>query len=195
MLVLVTLAVIGLDQFTKFLVVKDLTHRFDGVSSVGQQLSAMYQRPEGHTSGMFFWPKGAKVLSRNFFEIRYAENTGAAWGLFRDLPENVRGPLFHLISIIAVVVIIFYMSKFVRETTHPEMLNLTGLALILGGAIGNYIDRLSRGFVVDFLEAHWFDKAAWPSFNIADSAICIGAALILLESIRRDKKAQVAASL
>jgi signal peptidase II len=73
-----------------------------------------------------------------------------------------------------------------------------GLALILGGAVGNYIDRLTRGFVVDFLEAHWFDKATWPSFNIADSAICIGAALILIDSFRREKKAkrsQIAASL
>jgi signal peptidase II len=65
------------------------------------------------------------------------------------------------------------------------MWTLGGLALVLGGAVGNYIDRLARGFVVDFIDVHWFAKAAWPSFNIADSAICVGAALILLESFRR----------
>ena len=189
LLVLVVLAVIGLDQFTKFLVVKDLTHHFDGMTSIGQQVSAMYQRPDGRNGGMFFWPKGAKVISQNFFEIRYAENTGAAWGLFRDLPEHIRGPMFHLISILAVVVIVFYIGKMLVQSPRDTW-SQVGLALILGGAVGNYIDRLSRGFVVDFLEAHWFNKAAWPSFNIADSAICIGAALILIDSFRREKKAK-----
>lgn len=195
LLILVAVAVVGLDQFTKFLVVKDLTHRLDGITSVGAQVSAMYARPEGAQNGMFFWPKRSVTVSQDFFRIRYAENTGAAWGILRNLPDSVREPLFHVISWVAIIAILFYYFRLSR--TQPEdLFTLSGLALILGGAVGNYVDRLTRGFVVDFIEVHWFDKAAWPSFNIADSAICIGAALILFESFRRrEKKAPVASTL
>ena len=195
LLILIAFAVVGLDQATKFLVVKDLTHRLDGITSVGAQVSAMYAHPAGANGGMFFWPKRSITISQDFFRIRYAENTGAAWGLLRNLPDSVRGPLFHVISWIAVIAILYYYLKLSRS--HPEdLLSRTGLALILGGAVGNYIDRLTRGFVVDFIEVHWFDKAAWPSFNIADSAICIGAALILIESFRkREKKSAVVSTL
>ena len=59
------------------------------------------------------------------------------------------------------------------------------LPLVLGGAIGNYIDRIARAFVIDFLEAHWYDKAAWPSFNVADAAIVVGVGLLMVDAFVR----------
>lgn len=192
LLLIVTLAVIGLDQLTKYLVVKDLTRRMDGVSTLSGRLDAMYSKPGATFGGMHFLPKGAYTVSDKYMQLRYAENPGAAWGLLRDVPEHIRSPFFHLVSLLAVGLILFYFFKLAGSATS-DLWTLTGLSLVLGGAIGNYIDRLARGFVVDFIDVHWLDKASWPSFNIADSAICVGAALILLESLRR-KEGRVPAS-
>ena len=59
---------------------------------------------------------------------------------------------------------------------------------MLGGAIGNYIDRLARGFVIDFLEAHWMEQAYWPAFNVADTAIVIGVGLLVIDSFVRKEE-------
>jgi len=133
------------------------------------------------------------VLSSDFFRFRYAENPGAAFGLFRNLPENLRGPLFHVVSLGAVILIAFYFSKLTGAKN--EKWAKWGLPLVLGGAIGNYMDRLARGFVIDFLEAHWFEKAYWPAFNVADSAICIGVGLLVIDSfVRKEVKTPVRAT-
>jgi signal peptidase II len=184
LLLVVALSVIGLDQMTKYLVVKDLTRRMDGVATLSGRLEALYSKPAPGYRGLHFAPKGDYTVSERFMRLRYAENPGAAWGLLRDVPEHIRSPFFHVISWLAVGLILFYFLKLAR-TGAGDVWTLGGLALVLGGAVGNYIDRLARGFVVDFIDVHWFAKAAWPSFNIADSAICVGAALILLESFRR----------
>jgi signal peptidase II len=116
--------------------------------------------------------------------LRYQENPGAAWGLFRNLPEDVRAPLFHVVSIGAIILILHYFRK-LTGTDRAERWALWGLPLVLGGAIGNYFDRLARGFVIDFIEAHWFTKATWPSFNVADTAICIGVGMLVLDALIR----------
>ncbi|MBJ6760390.1 signal peptidase II [Myxococcaceae bacterium JPH2] len=188
LLLAVTLGVIALDQWTKYLVVQDLTTRFDGLDSLGQRLSALYSEPPPQGfNGLHFQPSRHIEVSENFFRIRYAENPGAAWGLFRSLPRETRGPLFHVVILGAVGLIVFYFRK-LSGTDPTERWALWGLPLVLGGALGNYIDRLARGFVIDFLEAHWFDKAAWPSFNIADSAICVGVGMLLVDAIVRKEK-------
>lgn len=188
-LLVVTLGVIALDQWTKYLVVRDFTILFDRLPTLGERLRAMYSSapPEG-LDGMHYRPKRSLTVSENFFRIRYAENPGAAWGLFRNLPEDVRGPLFHIVSIGAVILISYYFMK-LSGSDPAERWALFGLPLVLGGAIGNYVDRLARGFVVDYLEAHWYDKASWPVFNIADSAICVGVGMLVLDAfVRREKK-------
>ncbi|MBU8895740.1 signal peptidase II [Corallococcus sp. H22C18031201] len=191
LLLAVTLGVIALDQWTKYLVVQDLTTRFDGLDSLGQRLSALYSEPPPQGfNGLHFQPSRHIEVSENFFRIRYAENPGAAWGLFRSLPRETRGPLFHVVILGAVGLIVFYFRK-LSGTDPTERWALWGLPLVLGGALGNYIDRLARGFVIDFLEAHWFDKAAWPSFNIADSAICVGVGMLLVDAIVRKEKPKV----
>ena len=181
----IALAVVLADQAVKFWMVGELTTRLDGRGTVGARLAAMYGTPppEGF-DGLHFRPKRSFTLSPSYLRIRYAENTGAAFGLFRGLPPSMRGLLFHLVSLGAVVLITFYYLR-LSASAPEERLARFGLALVLGGAMGNYFDRLARGFVVDFVEAHWHDRAYWPSFNVADSCIVVGVGLLLLDGLRR----------
>ena len=121
-----------------------------------------------------------------FFDLTFVLNPGAAFSLFATLPEWVRNPFFILISIGAAVLIVAYRSRYLRENRLASV----SLALILGGAIGNLIDRLRYGVVVDFLDAH-INQYHWPIFNVADSAISVGVTLLLLEMLlewRRERK-------
>jgi signal peptidase II len=126
-------------------------------------------------------------LSERFLRLRYEENPGAAWGMFRNLAPNVRGPLFHAVSLAAVLLIGYYFTK-LSGKDPAEKWALWGLSMVLGGALGNYIDRVARGFVVDFVQAHWKDQAYWPSFNVADMAICVGVGMLILDAFVRKEK-------
>ena len=188
LLLSVALGVIVLDQWTKYLVVRELTTRMDGKTTLGERLATMYgEPPPPGLDGLHYDSKRHIEVSPSFFRVRYAENPGAAWGLFRTLPPHIRGPLFHVVSIGAVVLISWYFSR-LSGTDPQERWALWGLPLVLGGAIGNYIDRVARAFVIDFLEAHWYDKAAWPSFNVADSAIVVGVGLLLVDAFVRKEE-------
>lgn len=188
LLLTVALSVILLDQWTKYAVVRELTTRFDDRPTLGERLSAMYGEPPPQGfDGLHFRSKRYIEVSDNFFRLRYAENPGAAWGMFRSLPPATRGLLFHVVSIGAVVLITWYFSKLTGKDPQ-EKWALWGLPLVLGGAIGNYIDRIARAFVIDFLEAHWYDKAAWPSFNVADSAIVVGVGLLMVDAFVRKEE-------
>jgi signal peptidase II len=114
----------------------------------------------------------------SFFDLTFVLNPGAAFSLFATMPEWVRNPFFILISVAAAVLIVAYRSRYVRENRLASV----SLALILGGAIGNLIDRLRYGVVVDFLDAHIY-QYHWPIFNVADSAISVGVTLLLLEML------------
>src|SRR3989344_6638527 len=106
----------------------------------------------------------------NFFNITYIRNTGAAFGLLAKAPESFRIPFFIIVPLVALTIIILIFKK-TRET---ELLMIASLSLILGGAIGNFIDRLRFNYVIDFLDFHWFQKYHWPAFNIADTTIVAG---------------------
>ena len=181
-------ALVLVDQWVKYEMVARLTTRFDGVPSVSARLGALYgPAPGPGWDGLHFRPKRPIVISEDFLMLRYAENPGAAFGLFRRLPPGARGPLFHLVSIGAVVLITVYWLRL--RGTKQEIWALIGLPLVLGGAIGNWVDRLARGFVIDFIEAHWKDVYTWPSFNVADSAIVVGVVLLLIDGMaRKDRK-------
>lgn len=187
LLLSVALGVILLDQWTKYLVVRELTTLMDDQPTLSERLSVLYSAPppQGY-DGLHFRSKRHIEVFPDFFRLRYAENPGAAWGLFRGLPPHIRGPLFHVVSLGAVVFITWYFSR-LNGRDPKERWALWGLPLVLGGALGNYIDRIARAFVIDFLEAHWYDKAAWPSFNVADSAIVVGVGLLLVDAfVRKD---------
>jgi signal peptidase II len=180
----VTLSVVILDQWTKYLVLDHLTLAYDGAPS---RLAAFLgPAPEAGPDGYHYRPTGAVVLSDDFFRLRYAENPGAAFGLFRTLPDQWRSPLFHLVSLGAVVLIASYFSKLTGASN--ERWARWGLPLVLAGAVGNYLDRLARGFVIDFLEVHWREVWYWPAFNVADSAICVGVGLLVVDSFVRKEK-------
>ena len=115
------------------------------------------------------------VVFESWFNYRLAGNKGAAFGLFRDLPEGMRVPFFLVICIIAVVAITVMYRK-----SHGQKLFQVSLTLILGGAIGNLIDRIRYGYVVDFID--WFyQDYHWPTFNVADIAITSGVILMVID--------------
>jgi len=111
-----------------------------------------------------------------FFRLTHVENRGAAFGLFSDSPSQWKVAVLILCSLIALVVV----SALLWKNSHAMSVTGFGLALILGGALGNLWDRLLEGHVVDFLD---FSVGGyhWPAFNVADSAIVMGALLLVIE--------------
>jgi len=104
-------------------------------------------------------------------------NKGAAFGIFAD--SAFRIPFFISVSFIAAIGIIW----FYRKLEEQQRLLQWALALIFSGAIGNLIDRIRFGEVIDFVDAHWYQHH-WPAFNVADSCISVGVALLLLDMLR-----------
>ena len=127
-----------------------------------------------------FSPLDMVEVIPGFFNIVHTENPGAAFGMLATLPEQWRRPV--LVGFSAIVMGIIGMMLF-RPRTAETALTQTGLALVLGGATGNLWDRAARGTVTDFLQ-FFFGSYEYPSFNAADSAICIGAGLLILDLLR-----------
>jgi signal peptidase II len=112
-----------------------------------------------------------------FLNIVYVENKGAAFGMFANLGNN----FFMAISVIALVAILFYMSKI------PKGLELFAISLIFGGAVGNLIDRIMLGKVIDFIDVYvgtWH----WPAFNVADSALTVGIILFIISTLMQTRR-------
>lgn len=103
------------------------------------------------------------------FRFIYARNYGAAWSLFADMNETWRVPFFVFISIVAMVVIVL----FLRMVETRDRWMTVALAFVAGGAVGNFIDRVAFGYVVDFIDVY-YDKWHWPTFNVADIFISTG---------------------
>ncbi len=112
---------------------------------------------------------------RGLFSITHVVNSGAAFGLFPD-----RGMLFLVIAVVVIVAIIGYY----RYLPADQMLVRVSLGLQLGGALGNLFDRLKFGYVIDFI-----DFKIWPVFNLADSAIVVGVAILAFHLLREPEKA------
>lgn len=118
---------------------------------------------------------GIQVIP-GFFRITHVENRGAAFGLFADSPAQWKVAMLVLFSIVALVVV----TALLWRNSHAMTTTGIGLALILGGAVGNLWDRLLNGRVVDFL-LFYIGQYQWPAFNVADSAIVCGAGLLVIE--------------
>jgi signal peptidase II len=116
-----------------------------------------------------------------FFNITYVRNTGVAFGIFSSISSPAKSVLLSVFTACAAVVVITFS---VRTPAHNRLLQIA-LSLVLGGALGNLYDRLAYGYVVDFLELY-VGSYHWPSFNVADSAISIGVALLAIEIIRNE---------
>ena len=115
------------------------------------------------------------------FDITYVQNTGVAFSLFSSISSPAKVLLLSLFTGVAAAMVIVYS---LRSPAQDRVLQ-TGLSLILGGALGNLYDRLTYGYVIDFLDVY-VGQYRWPTFNIADSAITTGVLLLALEIIRHE---------
>jgi len=138
---LIILAIIALDQITKYLIVNALSP-YDSI----------------------------EVFS--FLHIVNVRNTGAAFGFFKSLGSS----FFMIVAVVAIIFVVYLLMK--------RVYNTFGLSLILGGAVGNLIDRILYGQVVDFIDFS-IGSYHWPAFNVADSSLTVGIIIILMTSVIR----------
>ena len=120
----------------------------------------------------------SRSIVPEFLDLTHVHNTGAAFGLLNAVDFPYKPIVMIAIAAVALVAIAAYATQL---GFHERMARF-GLALILGGAFGNLIDRASAGYVVDFVDVYWGATHFW-AFNVADSAITIGAILVLLDMI------------
>jgi len=124
-----------------------------------------------------------------FFYLSHVTNTGAAFGILADAPEPLRFWFFMTVSAVAVAILI----SFFRKLAPGDRFSALSLGLILGGAIGNLIDRVFRnGEVVDFLHFKLWRGYSWPDFNVADSCIVVGVAFLMLELLAHEGETRAA---
>jgi signal peptidase II len=191
-LALVSSFVFVADQITKYLAVAHLTYLFQttGAASLGQKIHVFLTDRDLLERGLAD-PRPATVIA-GFWQNLYTQNRGAAWGFLARAGEQFRVPFFYLVSLAAVIFIFTYYRKL---SVHQRYLQIA-LALVLGGAIGNAVDRILRGYVIDFIDWHLNDAAwhspshHWPTFNVADSGISVGLVLLLLEALFVKKAAK-----
>lgn len=115
----------------------------------------------------------------DLFYISHVRNPGAAFGLLNQASSDFRVPFFIAVAIAAVAIIVSFYRQLAPGDRHAALT----LGLILSGALGNLVDRLTRGEVVDFLHVRLWSGYTWPDFNLADSFIVVGVALLLLELV------------
>lgn len=124
----------------------------------------------------------AVPVFESFFHLTHERNTGAAFSLLAQAPASFRQPFFLLTTTVAVVMLLI----FLRKVEESDWLTIGAIGGILGGAIGNFIDRVLYGEVVDFLLVHWRGYY-WPAFNIADSCITVGVVCMLIASFKSNQ--------
>lgn len=173
----------------------------DQVTKVQAQKSLMVWQDDldlNHYQGRRYplWSVGERTNEPGEFyfslSTNYVRNLGAAWGVLANLDEKIRIPFFYIVTIIAVLIIALYL----HQTPVHHRLAIFALGLILSGAIGNFIDRVRLGYVIDWIDVRW-SIFSWrydfPNFNVADSAISVGVGMLIfdmlvLEAIRRKRE-------
>jgi signal peptidase II len=124
-------------------------------------------------------PQGRITVIDDYFVFSYVRNPGAAWGFLARASEQFRHPFFLSISVLAMLFILYIHWKL----EPGQRLLLVAISLVMGGAIGNFLDRVRLRYVIDFIELHWRHRYHWPTFNVADVAISVGVGLLVLEMI------------
>ena len=122
------------------------------------------------------------VVIDGFLSITYVRNPGAAFGFLAHASPLFRSIFFVLVTILAIGMILYYLV--ISRADQPWL--VFALSLILSGALGNLIDRLRFGEVIDFIDVYW-SSHHWPAFNVADAAISVGAMIMILEMVREKK--------
>lgn len=137
-----------------------------------------------HLAVSFLKGRHSTPIVENFLDLTYVENRGAAFGLFSNIDSIFRIPFLTVVALLALLFIVYIYLKLSQE----ERLTRLSLSFVLGGALGNIYDRLLHGYVVDFIDAHYYRIFTWPTFNFADIVISIGAGLIVLSLIMEGVK-------
>ena len=162
---LITLVILTLDHLTKWLIVKYIPYGGE----------------------VIVWP--------GFFDVLHTRNTGAAFGMLSEWNSPLRDVFFYGVGSLA----FYFLFQYIKSTPLSDKITLAALSLVTGGAIGNLTDRLIRGSVVDFLSFHYHHQIkmltlfgyeiviplTWPAFNVADSSICVGVTLLIVQSLRK----------
>jgi signal peptidase II len=131
----------------------------------------------------------SRPVVADFFHLTYVRNSGAAFGLLARQNATFLRLFFPAVTLCAVVILLLYF----QHTPRQRVLTLSGICLIIGGALGNGIDRLWLGQVIDFLDFFW-QTYHWPAFNVADSAICVGVGCLLLDAFLHPAPSPVVAN-
>jgi signal peptidase II len=178
----VVLVVAGADQLTK---------RW-AVSALAIPVRGTYAHPcdpDGPARERTIMRPARRIqVIEGYFDLRYSENCGGVFSILHDQKESIRRPFFYLTHSIAALLLFYLFFKTGRE----EKVLLAAFSVVLGGAVGNVADRLTAGYVVDFIHWHIRERASWPVFNVADMGITAGLILILIDSLflapKREKK-------
>ncbi len=136
------------------------------------------QVTKNYILGAFYYGESVSVI-QNFFNITRVHNYGAAFGMLSQVESKFRDTFFLLMPPSAMAIIL-YMLK--TSSLADKTRNLA-LCFVFAGALGNYIDRLRFGYVVDFLDFHFYGKWSWPAFNVADMSIVCGVSVLILLEI------------
>ncbi len=120
------------------------------------------------------------ALVPGFFNLRYIQNTGAAWGLFAG-----QHLWLALLSVLVLVLLVVFRRSFFRVHLTDQL----AFGLMIGGITGNFIDRVRLNYVVDFLDFHWRGYH-FPAFNVADAAICVGVGFYMLSQVLQTRQAR-----
>ncbi len=178
---LLLVGAIGLDQVTKY-----HAKAFRMVWSHESDLD-LYQ---GSRYPVWFsGPESDSLRSKPYvyFGFNYVRNQGAAWGMLHDLNDKIRIPFFYMVTFIAVIAIFLYF----QSTPPHHLLARFALVLVLSGAVGNFLDRIILGYVIDWIDVSW-NIFGWaydfPKFNIADSCISVGIALLIIDMLFLEPK-------
>ena len=179
---LVAGCVFGSDQLTKFLAVVHLTSamRVAGAQTLGEEVQAFVHEKDLLERGLANPPS---VVIGSFWQHRYTQNRGAAWGVLSGARAGFRVPFFHLVTLAATI----FLGLYLRKLEESQRYLTVAASLLLGGALGNGLDRALRGYVIDFIDWHWRDpnwlqpSHHWPTFNVADCGVSIGLVLLFLE--------------
>jgi signal peptidase II len=127
-------------------------------------------------------------LISGLLSLQHVRNSGAVFGFLSSTSIPGKAYIFALMSALALAALTYYSRTIPREERLPRF----ALSLVIGGAIGNLIDRVRFGYVVDFVKMYW-GSHVWPNYNVADSAISIGLVLLVVDSFRPRERESVAA--
>ena len=141
--------------------------------TISSAICALDQASKLYVHTHFALGESLKVVP-GFFSVTYVRNSGGAFGIFNDINPSLRTILFIIFPIFA----FFIIFNILKKLNKKDRIQIVALSSIFGGACGNFIDRIHLSYVIDFLDFHIPNGWAWPTFNLADSFIVVGVAVV-----------------